>query len=299
MSGSAASTLAELDAAIAAAPNDASLRARRAEHLEQLGRYEQALSEYDCALTLRPNYAWALAHRGDLRLRIDRHQLGEVALADLTRALELSPNYIWALAHRGALYKHLRRPAAALRDLDLALALQPDYPWALIYRTEVLVILNRYEHALADALHAVALDPEIFEGWRGEMALLLNYMARWEQSLDFCEQAWRRDPNDAFAWYSASVAVACSRDLAAARKFIDRARPLLEAALVGHKRAGAIYRLGGLAALEGRTEAALTHLHEAGQLDTEAYDLARHDPAWLRLRQHPRLIELVAVEAEP
>jgi tetratricopeptide (TPR) repeat protein len=64
------------------------------------GRHEEALADYDEALTIDPEYASAHASRGAALADLGRR---EEALAALDRALELRPSYEWAGALRARL----------------------------------------------------------------------------------------------------------------------------------------------------------------------------------------------------
>jgi hypothetical protein len=59
-----------------------------------------------------------------------------------------------------------------------------------------------------------------------------------------------------------------------------------------------LYRLGGLAALEGDRNQALSYLTDAILLENEPMELARRDLAWLDLRDDPRFVSLIADTAQ-
>lgn len=73
---------------VASAPYDSVFRCHLAATLGVLGRYDDALEEYDAALRLNPENVDALVGRGEVYLRHDR--LRE-ALEDLGQAIKLDP----------------------------------------------------------------------------------------------------------------------------------------------------------------------------------------------------------------
>ncbi|MBI1923677.1 tetratricopeptide repeat protein [Candidatus Poribacteria bacterium] len=285
-------TLATLNRAIERNPDDTRGLAHRGETYRLMGRYQEALADFNRAIELNPNYAWAIAHRGDLYRQTKR---AEAALADFNRAIELNSNYAWAIARRGVTYRLKGRwyLDKALSDLNRAIELKPDYAWAMVHRANVYVMMGRYEEALVDADGAIALDGTIVSHWRGERGLLLNYLGRYAEAIACCEKALQENPDDHIALYSLAVAKACWKGRSEAQAEIDKTQAVLQSLVNTEAHAGALYRLGGLAALQGKTEAALSYLQEAISLEDEPLKIARHDPAWHDQRGHPRFQSLV------
>jgi tetratricopeptide (TPR) repeat protein len=108
--------------------------AGRAATLGKLGRYEEALADFNRALELAPDDAYALAGRGATLRKLGRY---DEALADLNRALALAPTYVYALSRRGATYANLGRHEEALADFSRALELEPGNAWSIKNRDQV------------------------------------------------------------------------------------------------------------------------------------------------------------------
>ena len=83
----------------------------------------QALTEYDRALALKPDYAAAHSARGSLYYQMGKP---EAALADLESAVALRPGDAASLDRMGQTYLALDRAADAVRVLRQAAALTPD-----------------------------------------------------------------------------------------------------------------------------------------------------------------------------
>ncbi len=258
-------------------------------------RYEDALGDFTQAIELAPTYIWAIAHRGETYRCIKCYKM---ALADFNRVIDLDPNNVWAIAHRGATYFQLRRLEQALLDLNRAINLKPDYAWAIIYRGQVYASMKQYEKALVDGDRAITLDETIIAHWRGERGLLLNYLGRYAETIADCEPALQEKSGDYIASYSLAVAKTCLEGLAQAQANIDATRTILRSVMDAEADGLVVYRLGGLAALEGKTIQALNHLQKAISLDDEPAELARHDPAWLSLRLDARFQSLIAEATE-
>lgn len=286
-------TLADINRTIEQNPDDAKAKAHRGEKYRLMGHFEAALDDFNRVIELEPDYNWAIAHRGETYRLMKRY---EQAIADFSRSLALKPKHAWTLAHRGASYYQLKQYRNALVDINQAIDLQPDYPWALVYRINLYIRMERYEEALVDFDRAIALDNTIISHWPGERGLLLSYMGRYAEVVSCCEQGLKDNSNDYITLYTLAVVKARFKGIAAAQAEIETTRNALQAVNEQSKRAGVVYRLGGLAALEGDWDWALNCLQEAILLDNEPLELARRDIAWLELREHPRFQSLINQE---
>lgn len=117
-----AEALADYDAAIAIAPEQASLYRDRAEVQSYSKDYQAALDDLDRSLELEPGYVWAWYARGFMLERLGRN---EDALESYGKALALDPEDWDALDSRAKLQMQLGNNAAAVADLDVLLAIDP------------------------------------------------------------------------------------------------------------------------------------------------------------------------------
>lgn len=129
-SGQPAKAVADYDAALAAtdpAPTDT----QRAEIFNNRGvaymgldkHQEDALTDFNQAIELRPDYAEAYANRG--RLYVDRESYHE-AITDFDKAIALSPKLTQAYGNRGLAYQNLGDDENATRDYTKAIELGYD-----------------------------------------------------------------------------------------------------------------------------------------------------------------------------
>lgn len=285
--------LAILNQTIEVNPHDVGAIARRGEIYRLMKDYQVSLADFNLAIQQNPAYFWALAHRGETYRLMKCYP---EALADFNLAIELNPNYAWAFAHRGATYRFMGKfyYEKALADFSRAIELQPNYAWALAYRARIYDLLRHYEEALVDFDRARALDKTLFEDWQTERGMLHSYCGRYAEAIACCQEALQKNPNNCFALYNIAVFKFRWQGLAEARSDIDIARGALLASINTEARGIVLYRLGGLAAIEGKTEEALNLLQEAILLTQEAIEFAPHDIAWLELRDRPRFQHLIA-----
>jgi tetratricopeptide (TPR) repeat protein len=82
------------------------------------GSYQRAISDYDSAIKMRPDFAVALNNRAWAYYRWGKAERG---LADVEKSLELSPTSPHALDTRAHIRQWIGDPAAALKDYDRAM----------------------------------------------------------------------------------------------------------------------------------------------------------------------------------
>lgn len=189
-----AKAIADYDAALVIDPQYAWAYAGRAETYRWMEKYGEAAADFDKAIELEPNFVWAVAHRGELYRKLDQK---EKALADFNRAIELDPNLAWVIASRGELYRSLEQYTYALADLNQAITLNPTYGWAYAGRGQTYRKLGQYEAALADFNQAVSLNPDYYWAIAGR-AQTWRKLAHYQEAVaDFTRAV---ELNPAYAW---------------------------------------------------------------------------------------------------
>jgi tetratricopeptide (TPR) repeat protein len=111
-----------------------------------MGRLDEALSACEAALRLRPDFAEAHTHRGNVLG--DMGRLGE-AVSAYEAALRLRPDFAEAHRNRGNALRVMGRLDEALSACEAALRLRPDFAEAHNNRGNVLGDMVRLDEALA------------------------------------------------------------------------------------------------------------------------------------------------------
>jgi len=188
--------LTSYERAIELKPDYAEAWSNRGVALNDLRHPEEALASYDRAIELKPDYAEAWSNRGVALNDLRRH---EEALVSHDRAIELKPDYAEAWSNRGVALNDLRRHEEALASYDRAIELKPDYAVALNNLGNTLNDLRRHEEALASYDQAIGLKPDYVEAWsnRGNA---LNDLRRHEEALASYDRAIGLKPVYAEAW---------------------------------------------------------------------------------------------------
>lgn len=140
---------ADLDDAIAAAPDFPDSYYRRGQLYLFEQKFDEALADYNTLLELQPNFTPGYADRAFINV-----QVGDfgAALADYDHFIELEPENDGAYAARAGLHLNNDSTAAALRDLDNAIRLNPDEAGYYLQRGFVHSLLENRGDAASDYL---------------------------------------------------------------------------------------------------------------------------------------------------
>jgi tetratricopeptide (TPR) repeat protein len=208
--------------ALALAPNYVPIYLDRGNAQLVAGRLQEALASYDQALALEQRFAPAYYNRGIVLERLNRHA---EALSSYERAVALHPNYAEAESNRGGVLARLGRYQDALNACDRALALSSDLAQAHCNRAIALDRLGRGAEALQSCTRAVALDPRLAQG-HGFHASLLIKAGRFAEALQSCDRALALDPANAQTHCDRAVVLAKFARYQEAREACERALTL-------------------------------------------------------------------------
>ena len=125
-----------------------------------VGRYVDALADYNRAVELDPESAQTIASRGD----VFRHLIHyDESISDYSRAIELNPKSARFIAGRGGTYSDMGRFNDAIADYDQAIELDPKSARTIALRGYALRQINQGDRAISDYTRAIELAPE--SGW--------------------------------------------------------------------------------------------------------------------------------------
>src|ERR1041384_6964236 len=136
MLGQYEAALKVLERGFARQPQDVvTLLSLRGEALRYIGHYQEALSDIEQALRLRPDNPFLLGWQGDLLNLSGRY---EEAIKVLKQAIALAPELDWVYAHLSAAFNFVQRYDDALKAANEALARNPASAQALRTKGEAL-----------------------------------------------------------------------------------------------------------------------------------------------------------------
>jgi tetratricopeptide (TPR) repeat protein len=119
---------------------------------------DRGLADFDQAIRLDPDDAYAAGARGDLHLVKKDY---EHAIADYTKAIAIEPNNAPALVGRAIVYVATGNADNAIADCDEAIRLQPAFASAFYWRGMARRLKGDAAAADADIAAAKRIDPEV------------------------------------------------------------------------------------------------------------------------------------------
>ncbi|MES2731452.1 MAG: tetratricopeptide repeat protein [Bacteroidota bacterium] len=117
-------------------------------------KYEDAIAQFNHALTINPSYAEASYAKGEADYELKDY---ETAKGDYSTAIDLNKNYAEAHYKRGMAEYNLREYPIALNDFKKAVDLKADYFDALIGRGNTHMQLKSFQNATFDFQKAIVL----------------------------------------------------------------------------------------------------------------------------------------------
>jgi tetratricopeptide (TPR) repeat protein len=124
----------------------------------QTGDIDRSLADFDQAIRLDPNDAFAVGARGDLHLVRKDY---EHAIADYTTAISIEPNNAAALTGRAIVHVVTGNPDRAIADCDQAIRQQPTFAAGLYWRGMAKCAKGDAAAGEADIAAARKIDPEV------------------------------------------------------------------------------------------------------------------------------------------
>ena len=155
------------------------------------GQFEDALRDYDIALTINPDLIVGYSNRAQVYIRLNKHKN---AMKDLTTALTLNPRYVLGYVYRSMMYNWYGDHDKALADLTAAVTIKPDFVSGYYHRGNTNLLIGQYDNAIADFSKALSLAPNSPEVYfhRGKAYLKSGSAKQAEQDFEVaCKMGYR------------------------------------------------------------------------------------------------------------
>ena len=178
----------------------------------ELGLYHEAISDYDKAIRLNPDYAFAYNNRGNAKEKLKQYF---AAIADFDTAIRLNPDYADAYHNRGLAKEKLKQYFAAIADFDTAIRLNPDYAHTYFNRGLAKQSLKQYAAAIVDYDTGIRLDPDDAKAYYSRGNAKYNLKQYFAAISDY-DTAIRLKPDFAHAYYARGNAKSGLKQYAAA-----------------------------------------------------------------------------------
>jgi len=121
-----------------------------------LGDKKRALSAYNQAIKINPNYAGAYNNRGFIRSALGDNT---GAIEDYNQSIKINPNYASAYNNRGFVRSALGDNTGAIEDYNQSIKINPNFPVAYSNRGLARYALSDKQGAIEDFNQALKIDP--------------------------------------------------------------------------------------------------------------------------------------------
>ncbi|MFI5073143.1 MAG: tetratricopeptide repeat protein [Terriglobales bacterium] len=164
------------------------------------GEYDKALQDFNQAIHLKPDYAYAFNNRGLVYYKLGNY---DRAIEDFNQAVLLKPDFATAFDNRGLAYESKNDIERAFRDFDQAAKLRPDDAETFYLRGKAFADEGRHESAIKDYNRSLLLRPDDVDALkaRSDAYSLRNDE---EHALRDINRAIELQPNDAGAIFTRS-----------------------------------------------------------------------------------------------
>lgn len=137
--------------------------------LAMLGEYAAALTQFQHAIDLNPDYPNTRFNRAELWL-----EMGQFADAEreYSEVLRLTPNDVDSKMGRGHARFYLSQFEAAMEDFDSAIEADPKNAVAFADRADLNAFLGHWKEAAVDYRQAISLDRELGRAWQSAAWLM-------------------------------------------------------------------------------------------------------------------------------
>jgi len=158
---------------------------------------------------------------------------------------------------------------------------------------EIMISSRQYQQALDYYNYACEIEKSLVDKTYIERGLVLSYLKRYSEAIELYKQELNKNRMNFIVLYNIAVAMVRWKGIIACQDHINIARVKILKAANSNNNEAIFYGLGGLEALESKVEEALNHLQQAIVQSESVLRWARHDMAWLYLRENPRFQSLV------
>lgn len=174
----------------------------------EMGRYADAIADFNEAISREPKSSAMHVNRGIARMRAGQR---DEALKDFTTALEIYPDDLHALLNRSSLLLESRQLDAALVDIDSMLQAAPDFAEALNNRGVVRRLQSRYPEAVEDYSQAIEHYPK-YAVAHANRGFAREQLGEFEAALTDYAEARKLDPDLLSAYTDGAWVLATCRD---------------------------------------------------------------------------------------
>ena len=161
----------------------------------ELGEFDNAITEFDTAIKLKPHSHEAFNGRGCTKLRLKEY---DAAIRDFDKSLALDSGYAWPYNNRGLCYKEKGEAPTALADFDKAIERNPSEPEFYCNRACVNNDLGKHDLAISDCTSAIEMNPSFLKAYT-QRRYAYSEVGDFDKALADCGEILQLKPECAWA----------------------------------------------------------------------------------------------------
>ncbi len=181
----------------------------RGYYLVGLGRFDEAIADYNRSIELNPDIGGTYNRRG---YAYRGKKNWEAAIKDLNRAIEFLPDFAEAYYSRGRAHFELEHYDEAMADYERAIKIDPKYVSAYNSRAHTYYTLKQWDLAVLEYKRAIEIDPN-FAGGHQNLATTYAELGEYQLAVSEYDRALELDPDNTFIHAQRSIARAWTGDV--------------------------------------------------------------------------------------
>lgn len=160
------------DDCVKKSPNKARVYTERGNAYSAMGRYRQAVEDFNKAIKLNPYYAKSYYNRGLAYAKLGQFQR---TIEDCSEAIHLKPDYTDAYNNRGNAYAELGQYMPAIENYNETVRLMPENYHIYVNRGNVYARINQYQKALEDYNMSLKIKPDYVRAYDNRAILYFTH----------------------------------------------------------------------------------------------------------------------------
>ena len=164
----------------------------RGNAFRDLGRFDEAVHDYNALLRINPKVAGYYDNR-----QVAYKSLGRLpeAMSDANSAVQLAPREAFVYYGRGVLWEAMNRPDLGIRDVEHALAIDPLNPGLHVAHGHLLIKTGHNEDAIEELSRVIVTNPGRLDAYK-ERGLALIQTGDFQKAKSDLQLAASANPDD-------------------------------------------------------------------------------------------------------
>ena len=168
--------------------------------LRELDKIEEAIKSYKKAISIKNAYPNAHFNLGNALLSLKQY---DGAIKHFESTIAFNPKFAQAYNNLGLLYKRLGKNQEAGKNFDKALAIKPNYAEAANFRGVIFQNDGDLENAIKYYQKSLGINPNLVDAYNN-IGLAEKELNKTDNAIKAFEKALSIDPNFASAYYNLS-----------------------------------------------------------------------------------------------